>query len=75
MWEASTMRRCRLVNDKAPGRRSGPVVARIEKRKGVTVIDQIHQSSRCADSDAGLLALEERYLLLDLHVLCKLMAG
>lgn len=45
------------------------------KRKELTVIDQIHQPGGCADSDAGLLALEERYLLLDLHVLCKLVAG
>ena len=38
----------------------------------LTIIDEIHQTGRCADTDTSLVVLEKLYLLFDFHVLGEL---
>ena len=46
-----------------------------EQEGELTVVNELHQSGRRAHRNACLFALEKLYLLLDLHVFCKLKEG
>ena len=40
--------------------------------RSLTVVDEIHESGRCADSDSSPVVLKELDLLFDFHVLGEL---